>query len=67
LFAFYYFNPICTLYLKTHSGLPFKDDVKSKDVTQVPFEFEASGGLVILGGLFLARRLKARKKDNNVA
>jgi hypothetical protein len=31
LFAFYYFNPICTLYLKTHSGLPFKDDVKSKD------------------------------------
>lgn len=37
------------------------------DVTQVPFEFEASGGLVILGGLFLARRLKARKKDNNVA
>ena len=37
------------------------------DVTLVPFEFEASGGLVILGGLFLARRLKARKKDNNVA
>ncbi|WP_223805632.1 hypothetical protein, partial [Pseudanabaena sp. UWO310] len=30
LLAFYYFNPIRTIYLKPPSRLPFKDDVKSK-------------------------------------
>ncbi|OIP77285.1 MAG: hypothetical protein AUK48_04310 [Oscillatoriales cyanobacterium CG2_30_44_21] len=32
------------------------------DGTAVPFEFEASGGVAILGGLFLANKFKNRKK-----
>lgn len=32
------------------------------DVTPVPFEFEASGGIAILGGLFLANKLRKRKQ-----
>jgi len=34
------------------------------DATPVPFEFEASGGIAILGGLFLAKKLKSRKKNS---
>ncbi|PZU98829.1 MAG: hypothetical protein DCE90_03200 [Pseudanabaena sp.] len=36
------------------------------DATPVPFEFEASGGVAILGGLFLAKKLKNRKQDEKV-
>lgn len=34
------------------------------DATGVPFEFEASGGVAILGGLFLANKLRNRKQND---
>jgi hypothetical protein len=34
-------------------------------LTPVPFEFEASGGIAILGGLFAVHKLRQRKQNNN--
>ncbi|PZO37514.1 MAG: hypothetical protein DCF19_18605 [Pseudanabaena frigida] len=36
------------------------------DVTPVPFEFEASGGIAILGGLFVANKLRKRMQKNKI-
>jgi len=41
----------------------FLDSAFIVDATAVPFEFEASGGMAILGGLFLANKIRKRNLE----
>ncbi|NUN64966.1 hypothetical protein HCU40_09410 [Pseudanabaena biceps] len=54
-----YFNSSGTLTAQT--GVDSRFIVSA---TAVPFEFEASGGVAILGGLFLANKLRNRKQND---